>query len=101
VLQIYRLTRSFPDDEKFGLISQLRRASASIPTNLAEGCRRATDADYAHFVSIARGSAAEVQYLVNLSLDLGFIERTTAVELGADLEQIQRMLTALWKTLQS
>ena len=99
VLQVYSLTRSFPDNEKFGLTSQLRRAAVSIAANIAEGCKRGSRLDFAKFVVTARASAAEVEYLVLLSCELGFIERSVALELREELDHIQRMLTALWKSL--
>ena len=72
-LLVYRLTKRFPDDERFGLTSQLRRSAASISANLAEGCGRGSDQDFARFVQIAMGSAAEVEYHLLLAKDLEYI----------------------------
>jgi four helix bundle protein len=94
-LRVYRLTRSFPNDEKFGLVSQIRRAAVSVEANLAEGCKRGTKLDFAHFVTMARASAAEVECLVQVSVDLGFIERPEGRSLRSELDQLQRMLTTL------
>lgn len=72
VLAIYRLTAAFPSDERFGITSQLRRAAVSVPTNIAEGSKRLTDAEFARFLNIAEGSLVETQYLLMLSRDLSF-----------------------------
>ena len=97
VLRIYGLTETFPKHEAFGLTSQIRRASASIPTNLAEGCGRWGDGDMGRFVQIAMGSASEVDYLALLAADLGYVPRSDYVELAAELIEIRRMLTAFYK----
>jgi four helix bundle protein len=68
-LDVYRTTKQFPDDERFGLTSQLRRGTASIPANLAEGCGRGTDADFGRFVQQAMGSSSEVEYHFLLAKD--------------------------------
>jgi four helix bundle protein len=74
-LQIYRASNSFPEDELYGLRSQLRRAASSIGANLAEGCGRQSSADFGRFVRMAMGSASELDYHVLLAADLGYIER--------------------------
>ena len=99
VLTIYSQTRSFPSDERFGITSQLRRAAMSIPTNLAEGCRRAFGREYSQYVNVAQGSHSEVQYLVQLAADLGYLERHTASALYAELEEIGRMLHRLRESI--
>ena len=73
--QIYKLTRKFPPDERFGMISQLRRSSVSVSTNICEGKGRLTVGEFRHFLSIARGSAFEVNNLLELSLSLGFCNK--------------------------
>lgn len=73
-LDVYRLTSRFPAAERFGLVSQLRRATASIPTNLAEGCGRRSNREFAYFVRVATGSAMEARFLVELSVELGFVD---------------------------
>ena len=71
VLEIYRISTSFPQEERFGVTSQLRRAITSVPTNIAEGSRRQGQQEYSRFLNVAQGSAAEVEYLLILSRDLG------------------------------
>jgi four helix bundle protein len=69
-LKVYRKSEKFPVEERYGLTSQIRRAAVSIPTNIAEGCGRGSDADFDRLVQIALGSASEVEYLLLLSRDL-------------------------------
>jgi four helix bundle protein len=73
-LSIYDATRPFPREELFGLSSQIRRAAASIPTNIAEGCGRSSDPDFARFLQIAFGSACEVEYHLILARDLRYVD---------------------------
>ena len=95
VLEIYRITAGFPQDERFGVTSQLRRAATSIPTNIAEGSRRQGQQEYSRFLNIAQGSAAEVEYLLILSRDLGYISPAAFERLVADLDEVARMLHGL------
>ena len=74
VIEAYRVTRSFPREETYGLISQLRRAAVSVPTNIAEGASRQHTKDYANFLYIARGSLVETEYLLCLSNKLGYLD---------------------------
>src|SRR5580698_7970790 len=94
-LSVYRVTQAFPKEERFGLTSQIRRASASIPANLAEGCGRRSDGEMGRFVQIAMGSGAELSYHLLLARDLGFVMNEQYIELSADLEEVMRMLSAL------
>jgi len=98
-LAVYRVSRTFPREEMFGLTCQMRRASASIGSNLAEGCCRASDADFARFVQIALGSASELEYQMLLARDLRFMPESDYEPLTAAVERTKRMLTALVKTL--
>jgi four helix bundle protein len=100
-LAIYRATKSLPDDERFGLISQLRRCSASIGANLAEGCGRGSDADFARHVQIAMGSASEVEYHLLLAKDLGYLAEDVYLALVEQTVIIKRMLCSLLKALNS
>ena len=95
VLESYRITAGFPQDERFGVTSQLRRAATSIPTNIAEGSRRQGQQEYSRFLNIAQGSAAEVEYLLILSRDLGYISPAAFERLVADLDEVARMLHGL------
>ena len=72
-LELYKTTVSFPPNERFGLTSQIRRCSASIPANLAEGCGRHGDGEFHRFVHIAMGSASELEYHLLLTHDLGYL----------------------------
>jgi four helix bundle protein len=93
--QVYRLVEQFPATEKYALSDQVRRAVVSIPSNIAEGCGRASNRDYAHFLSIARGSLYETMTQLEMAQSLGYIETISDVE---DLaSEISRMLTALIK----
>jgi four helix bundle protein len=98
-LAIYRTTRHFPGDERFGLVSQLRRSSASIGANLAEGCGRGGDAEFARFVQIALGSASETDYHLLLAFDLGYFNKDTYDQLHEETTRIMRMLSGLLKKL--
>jgi four helix bundle protein len=99
VLNIYRFSSDFPGAERFGLTSQLRRAAASVPANLAEGQRRNSPADFAHFIDIAAGSLAEAQYFALLAHDLKYLSDEHYGMLSEDADQIEKMLTALARTL--
>jgi len=99
VIMIYKKTNKFPSEEVYGIRSQLRRAIVSIPTNLAEGCGRGSDKDFAKFAQIAFGSANESEYLILLSNELGFIDRADYDDLTEKLTEIKRMLTSLIKNL--
>lgn len=90
VEDIYKLTASFPSEEKFGLVSQMNRAAISIPSNIAEGAGRNSDKDFAHFISIAIGSLYELNTQIVLSERLGFINQTQSQELHNKLDNLQR-----------
>lgn len=94
-LAVYKLTNSFPNEEKFGLISQLRRASSSVPTNIAEGCGYETAKEFARFLKIASGSITEVSYLLKLSKDLNLISKENYTSVYEEATIIRRMLYKL------
>lgn len=94
-LQLYKITKSFPADERYGLTSQILRASASIGANLAEGCGRRSDAEMGRFALLAMGSASELDYHLLLAKDLGVIHAADYLNASGELSEIRRMLTAL------
>ena len=98
-LEIYEVTKQFPEDEKFGLTSQLRRAAVSIPINISEGAGRATNKDFAHFIQIAIGSANEIECELMLAHDLGNIETAHFKALCDKLREVRLMLISFRNTL--
>jgi four helix bundle protein len=95
VLQVYRLTKTFPPEERYGLTSQLRRSTLSVPTNIAEGSKRLTNTEYARFLNIAEGSLAETEYLLMVSRDLGYLPQTATRPLLTEADEIAKMLNSL------
>lgn len=100
-LAIYQVTTSFPREEIFGLTSQLRRCSASIPANSAEGCGRNGKAEFARFCSISMGSASELEYHLLLSKDLKLIKLDDYEKLSERATEIKRMLAGLLQKLRT
>ena len=100
VLALYRSTELFPSSERYGLTAQLRRAVSSVPTNIAEGSKRAAPRDYAHFLNIAEGSLSETEYQVILSRDLGYVSEDKARDILTEICELLRMLHALRTTVQ-
>lgn len=99
VPMIYDASASFPMQERFGLQSQIRRASVSVPTNIVEGCARRTSGEYVHFLNIALASAAEVNYLVGLSRRLGFMSVENHDLLSPRCSDLCRALGALVRSI--
>lgn len=93
-LEIYKNTRCFPIEERFGLTSQIRRSCSSIGANIAEGCGRRSDPEMARFIQIAMGSGAELSYHLRLARDLGFLSRESFESLRSNLSEIMRMLSS-------
>lgn len=98
---IYQVTKSFPEDERFGLTSQLRRASISIPSNIAEGQGRLTAGEFRQFLGTARGSAFEVETQIQLALDLEYLSTAEASNLLELTSEVSRMLNGLIRSLQT
>ena len=99
VMRIYEITDGFSRQEMFGLVSQLRRAAASVPANLAEGAGRLKRAEYRHFVGIAKGSATEASYHLLLARDLGHISGQEYESLRGNYDRVCQMLTRLAQAL--
>lgn len=87
-LEIYRITQRFPGVETYGLLSQMRRSASSVPTNIAEGCGRNTDKDFARFLDTAMGSASELEYQLILACDLNYIPQEIFETTLAELTEI-------------
>ena len=100
-LAIYKCTKSFPKEEMFGLISQIRRAAVSAPSNIVEGCAKSSQADYARFLEIAYGSVCEVEYQLSLAERLGFLESQSAKETTSLANETGRVLNGLLRSLKS
>ncbi len=94
-LKVYRITKQFPKEETYALTSQIRRSSSSIPTNIAEGCGRGTNKEFAQFLQIAIGSAYELDYQILLAKDLEYIDKNTYSELNDEIIRLQKQIAAL------
>ncbi len=99
VLSIYKSTKNFPIEERYGITSQMRRAAYSIPSNFSEGCGRGSDADFNRFVQIALGSAHEIEYFLILAKDLEYMEEEKSEFLQVEINIIKMKLFNLSKKL--
>src|SRR3954465_5180555 len=99
VLEVYRITESFPQAERFGLTSQLRRAAVSVPSNIAEGHARTTRGEYKNCLSIARGSVIEVEVQLDVAERLGYAQPPVLAKALDHCDAISRMLTNLKRAL--
>jgi four helix bundle protein len=93
--QIYQMTQAFPSEEKFGIVSQMRRAAVSVPSNIAEGQARNTTGEFVQFLSHAEGSLAELDTQVRLSVTLGFCRQPDGESVSASITELQKMLKSL------
>ena len=93
VLAIYKATSKFPKDELYILTSQIRRAAISIPANIAEGCTRGSDPEFARFLHIAQASASELDYHLLLARDLNYLNKNDHERMAVSLTEVRRMLT--------
>ncbi len=93
--KVYRITKKLPEDEKFGLTSQMRRSSVSIPSNIAEGCSRNSDLEYKRFLEIAIGSSFELETQLIIAHEIGFIEMEEPNNLQKDIVGLQRQISSL------
>ena len=96
---VYQATGNYPRDELYGLTSQTRRAAVSIPANIAEGCGRSTDADFARFLEIAFGSANELEYHLLLACDLQFLAAEKCENLTTSVREVKQMLASFIRRL--
>jgi four helix bundle protein len=94
VCTIYEISKAFPSEERYGLVSQMRRCAISIPSNIAEGRRRGTRADYAHFLRIAFGSGAELETQIEICKRLSHLQHISFIQSESLLDEIMRMLNA-------
>jgi len=99
--EVYAVTKYFPLDERFGLISQIKRAAISIPSNIAEGQCRGTKKDFTQFLRIAYGSAAELKTEIILAKELSFIKDSDYEQIISKITEIEKMLNALIQSLSS
>ena len=100
-LEIYRITKGFPEEEKYGLASQLRRAAVSVPSNISEGYGRKTTPEYIQFLYKAYGSICEMETQILLSGDLGYIANGRLEMLKEGVREVEKMLKALIKSLEN
>ena len=96
-IEIYKITKTFPKEEIYGLTSQLRRAGLSIPTNIVEGYTRKGDKELSRFVSIAIGSMAETEYLLDVSKRLGYMKETEFEKIEALRDEVGKLLWTFYK----
>jgi len=101
VLEIYQATGSFPKEELYGLTNQIRRAAISIPSNIAEGCCRQSDVEFARFLQIAMGSASEVEYQLLLARDLKYLPEDRYESVHGKIVEVKQMLSAFLKKLRA
>ena len=95
----YELTRGYPSDEKFGLVSQMRRAAVSVPSNIVEGCARDSQTEYVRFLNIAFGSLRELRYQIELSIKLGFAQSEPTSNFQNKVVETEKVLNALIRSL--
>ena len=99
--EIYRITKKMPKDELYGLTNQMRRAAVSIPSNIAEGNGRASTGDYVRFLTIARGSVAEVETQLLISVRLDFLSQEDIAAALSLIDEVGRMLNSMIKKLRN
>ena len=99
VIDVYRSTKTFPQDETFGLRSQIRRAAVSVASNIVEGCARTSQADFVRFLDIAFASAREVEYQVSVAARLGYLSPNDAASLNAKVVEASKVIYGLLRSL--
>ena len=101
VVRLYKVTAPFPQEEKFGLTSQIRRAAVSVPANIAEGAGRQSDKEFAHFLSNAQGSASELATELLIAHKLGYLTSKDYNEISEEVDHIGRMIVGLARTVKT
>src|SRR5687767_14964143 len=101
VTAVYEVTKTFPADERFGLVSQIRRAGVSIPANIAEGAARQTDKEFCQFLSIAQGSASELETELLIAKNLGYVRTEDYERIQQEVNTIARMIVGLSKAVRT
>ena len=101
VEMVYKITATFPEEEKYGLRTQMRRAAVSIPSNIAEGHLRKTAKDFKQFIAIARGSCAELETQIIISYKLGFIQEDNFSNLSSKIDELSKMLSSFYSKINS
>jgi four helix bundle protein len=99
VVDLYKLTKRFPNDERFGLTAQIRRAASSVPANIAEGWGRGSTTEYIHFLKIARGSLTELETHLIVSGELGYINQAESARFETSISDVGKMLNRLISAL--
>ncbi len=100
-VNLYKITKDFPTDEKVGLTNQIRRASVSIESNISEGCGRNGDKEFSRFLDIAQGSACEVKCQILIARDLGYLDNSKSQLLTDKINEVSRMINALNQKLKA
>lgn len=93
--EIYKVSKLFPSEERFGLTSQIRRSAVSVPSNVAEGAGRRTDGEFVNFLGIAHGSICELETQLYVAFELGYIEEQKFIDVTSELTEIQKILYSL------
>ena len=101
VTAVYEVTKAFPSDERFGLVSQIRRAGISVPANIAEGAARQSDKEFCQFLSIAQGSASELETELLIARNLGYLSAGDYDRIYEQINVIARMIVGLSKTVRN
>jgi four helix bundle protein len=101
VLAIYKATQSFPKNELYGVTSQIQRAAVSVPTNIAEGCGKDSDAELGRYFKIAMGSSSELEYLLLLVRDLNYLTNDQYNQLQTNLVEVRKMLNVFIQKLKA
>ncbi|HSK88963.1 MAG TPA: four helix bundle protein [Anaerolineales bacterium] len=100
-LAVYRSTEQFPKQELYSLTNQIQRSAVSVPANIAEGCGKDSDAELKRYFTIAMGSASELEYLLMLAYDLGYLRPNTYQSIQNDLVEMHKMLNSFIQTLKA